>query len=231
MKLLRLLTGVRDDLDLQSHWWHRLLKVCSLLFVVVLGGGAILILQSDRPQLDINDVEIVANLRDFTKKASPDIVNTIPSFLALPGELGGVKKDGHVDLVSEWFLSNESFCSADLSKQAAAYAEKLNAREYDRTKHFTAEKIVEIVNSERRKLKPGEEIRYCGISEVVGFASDAIVKYKPKLPIVARRWTGIAWRTMLLLLVSSLVAMNLYFRGFVYVLCGPRNVPTDVANP
>ena len=48
IKLLRLLTGVRDDLDLQSHWWHRVIKVCSLLFVVVLGGGSAFFVKSRR---------------------------------------------------------------------------------------------------------------------------------------------------------------------------------------
>jgi hypothetical protein len=109
-RLARILVGYRDDLHLASRWWHRLFKVLGTIGLIALGGLTVPVLNSARQEPAVSNVRILENLEEFTKKAKSEVSNTIPTFLELPGELGGIK-DGKVIYISDDLLRKD-FCSA-----------------------------------------------------------------------------------------------------------------------
>jgi hypothetical protein len=75
---------------------------------------------------------------------------------------------------------------------------------------------------ERSERKPGDEQRYCWLPGDVGFSSDEIIKYEMTSVAQARRATLIVLTTGSALVGFILLIMNLYYRGVVYLVCGPR---------
>jgi hypothetical protein len=95
-----------------------------LTAVVAFGALAIFscttVLQQDAPPpVSASDVHVVARLEDFTRAADPALPDTIPAFLALGGQLGGLVEDmpGRAALVpvTETEL-HKGYCTASLAR-------------------------------------------------------------------------------------------------------------------
>ena len=214
----RILIGYRDDLDLSTRWWHRLLVVLGVLGLLVFGGVTGLLFSSDRYEPQVSDVRIIDNLRAFTKRAKRDVPNTIPDFLALPGELGGIKDGRKVVFVSGYSLE-KSVCSADLSANAVKVTELINSHSGKSTK---VSELTDFLAKEEEQRKPTDEKRYCILNGDIGMMSDEIIKYELTTLAEFKGWTRVVLLTTATVLSLIFVTTNVYYRGLVYVICGPR---------
>ena len=84
-----------------------------------------------------------------------------------------------------------------------------------------------IVAIDGKPVTDKEELAFCD-----GFDPSAmrdVIRYQPSLAGTIRVWVrsglvGLAWTTGL-----SMLVMNVYFRGLVYVICGPRRKNRETA--
>jgi len=225
LKLARIIVGFRDDVQLQQHWWHRLLKV---LFVLSGAAASIFLVFGLNEGLgltpDTQNVHVTNNLGDFTKKSSPSTSNTVPEFLALPGELGSMK-NGRFSRVN-WYDMQKAFCSADLVGHAEEVAHFVTKNSSTPAEKVKPEFVVKVREGLKKALedRPGEEQIYCLIDESVPFKSAEIVKYQYTQSAIAGHWAKVLSVGAAMMAVVSLLVMNLYFRAFVYIICGPRKM-------
>jgi len=226
LRVVRVLLGYRDDLNLQSRWWHRLLAVLFALGSLAVGALTVIVVNGNwTTGAAVGDIRIVDNLRAFTKKADPKIVNTVPEFLRLPGRLGGIKNGRVEELVT--FSVATSVCSADLFSNATEVSTTLNSQLPNEP--VTASEFAAFLKSELNSLKSGEEKRYCMLSNDVGFSSDNVVKFEMQPWGKGKRWAGIASSAVVFDALLALVVLNLYYRGLVYIICGPRQQTAETA--
>lgn len=214
----RILVGYRDDLNLSTRWWHRLLVVLGVLGLLVFGGFTGLLFRSDRYEPQVSDVRIIDNLRTFTKRAKRDVPNTIPDFLALPGELGGIK-DGRKVIYVGWYSLEKSVCSADLSANVVKVTELINSHGGKTTK---VSELTDFLAKEEEQRKPTDEKRYCILNSDIGVMSDEIIKYELTTRAELKGWMRVVLLTTATVLGVMFVTANVYYRGLVYVICGPR---------
>jgi hypothetical protein len=193
-----------------------------LAILVAISTAALIwvIFDAQKAPPKVGDVEISATLRAFAKAANPDIENVIPAFIELPGETGGIK-DGHIAFVSEYYLKKD-ICAADLLKHVELLTTLANADEYDKSKHVPVVGFTKYLTEERAKEKSPDERRYCMLSNETGFSSDQIVKYKITTAATLKRESLVTAKAFGVMAGILFLALNFYYRGFVYVVCGPR---------
>src|SRR6266850_2149307 len=110
MALGPFITGRRDDLDLNSRWWHRLLKVVFILIMLLVSAIAAYESSGLMPTPTQTNVTVLQTLGDFSLKSTAD--NTIPVFLKQSGRVGVLNHDtGEFQWASEYVLKNGR-CSA-----------------------------------------------------------------------------------------------------------------------
>src|SRR5438874_2273067 len=107
---IRLLFGIRTDIDLNQYWWHRLGKVAGFLFLLAIALTAALIERSEATRKPRSgDVKVLATLDDVMIKSYDETGSQrfrFDDFSALEGEDGvGVRKGDHYEL--EYFFSAE----------------------------------------------------------------------------------------------------------------------------
>ncbi len=68
----------------------------------------------------------------------------------------------------------------------------------------------------------GSEDAYCAYDYELLPAADQIIKYDYNAHGHLSHFLFATLSTALLVLTLSVLALNVYFRGFVYVICGPR---------
>ena len=109
-KARRILFGYRDDLDLSSKWWHRLIKVLFVVISVMVAVTLLSLLYVD-PAINRRNVVIVETLDSFNKK-HPELASTIPAF-ERTGHLVKVAADG--ELTPYYMFSSDFFCSGNMA--------------------------------------------------------------------------------------------------------------------
>lgn len=226
MRIVRILFGYRDDLNLAGRWWHRLLAVvfvCGMLVVAILAVSALL----NRPYFPNKaDITTIAALRQLTKEAPVEIPNTIPIFLRIDGELGALEEDGRLHPVDEWALL-KGVCSANLMQHLDVLAEAMSGPRPVSTE-VTQAMAGEFLTKTDSNLKPGEERRYCYYdAEAVPFALSDILKYRRTWKAYARQYGRVALNTAGILTALAWLLSTLYYRGLVYVVCGGRKKTAD----
>lgn len=227
MILAKMLLGYRDDLDLASRWWHRLMKVVGIIAVILVGGFVFVLLSSSPYYPKESEIERIVSLREMTQKAPSDLVNTIPVFLGIEGELGALK-DGRINFVSEYSLG-KGVCSADLAANADAVAAELNEAAIPGG-NYSAHDIRSMMERDAKELKPGEDKRYCIYDgEAVPFMSSEIIKYKRTWKATARQYGSASIWTLAWMAAFSLIALNLYYRGVIYIAFGKRRLAVPPA--
>jgi hypothetical protein len=208
--LARILVGYRDDLDLASRWWHRLLKVTVILLLIAAGTLAFGVILNDSPPTIFN-TRIVANLKDFTEKLPPrSTTNAIPAFLKITGQLGIVRYDNTIEPMLETELVKGE-CSRRVeipTKASQLISLDPNAR-------------LEVISSSIPNEPGGDPLKsYCSIPPKYAgnVVATQIVKWRYLPSVLSTAFFQAVVLTALLMVIM----LNLYYRGVVYVIFGKR---------
>lgn len=245
---MRPLWGRRDDLDLDQRWWHRLIKVASILLLVPY-GALLVAVNANRHEWPRRaaDVSIMTNLAMFMGKqdASISAQQAMDDFVTLPGALGLRRPSGDVDYVSisdVRTLSCSPMTAAQREEAAKGIVEfeklvksgqlKAQLNAVSSGPALPSVKLGDVLRSDGTDWKIVEEPipdrhgapsypSFCRIPvELKGTiqATEDVVKFEDAFRYKVRPYlSALAW-----LLVSAVVALNAYYRGFVYIVCGPR---------
>lgn len=208
MRLARIMFGYRDDLDLATRWWHRLLKVTSVLGALCLTGFVFLVLRSPVP-ITAADVTVLANVRDYTK-AHPELITTVPAFEAL----GRVARRTKEQRIIPYFIPYDSlYCNADLESHADEVANFMT-RTSGTT--FSTEGARAFLRSDGTKGvcvgKGGPDDPDLG--DVLAVKATVSATVRTAAILFVEVFGGV--------LILSGIVVNLYYRGLVYIICGPR---------
>jgi hypothetical protein len=224
------LLGFRNDIDLNELWWHRLAKVLYFLWAFLFGG--LLFLSGwegrDTGAASYKDIDIKTDLDTFLAKSDDSVANVIPAFLSSTGRIGiRNNADRKVESTYEYYLDN-SWCTPNVFRHLSATADFLNRR--DSTTANTAKSVLASIQKVRADLPDPRNARYCWLhTSLQGTDISDIVKYE--FSIVGYYRTLIIHMAPVIFwfLVANVVVLNLYYRGFVYIICGPRSVVSQAS--
>lgn len=214
--------GIRRDVNLTERWWHRMFKVLYFAFftlvMVVLGLVIWPELDRDRLPLLTNQIEIITTLGDVLNEADPAVDNVVPKFRAEEGTAGYYEKGSRtVVKISDSDL-NDSWCTPDVFKHLDATAAFLNRRDFTDT--YNAEGIRASV---MKTHKPGDSSRYCWLdTSLQGKDFYQIIKYDFTRFGYAKAVFNYVSRYVFWVFVVHAVILNVYYRGLVYIIVGPR---------
>jgi hypothetical protein len=218
--------GYRTDIDLSERWWHRLFKVLYFtLFGLVLTFLAFLAYEAD-PERRLGNVEITGRLDDILNRADPSVPNVIPAFMLLPGDTALLRPNGDLDYLF-WYNVEKSWCTPDAIRHVEATAEHLTERSFGR-QVSTSDVLAGI-----RKVTQESAPRLCwfdsgmsesNLAEVVKFQFTQTAAWQAKATFFLK---AIGYS-----LLAHFILANIYYRGVVYVIAGPRRrsraaVPAD----
>ena len=190
--------GYRPDDDVPD--WQR----TTLLGIVVLGAACACVLtvsmlnRGGPPRIPGNTSSII-RLDDFTQNAHHTARNTMPAFLALPGELGTLSADGSaINEIDENDLKN-IVCTARL----AMLVRQEFPGYYERVPDDQLERSV-------LKRHPEYRGRLCSLPAWMDATPHDIIKYQLR-PLPTFRLSVVLWST--LTAVGFVVfALNIYYR-------------------
>jgi len=223
-RAVRLLVGYRDDLELESKWWHRLLKVTFALLVVVCATFATLRVTSGlEPAPSTANAVVLTSLervREAVERqnAAADVAS---AFLAEPGAVGMLQDDG---AISKW-PAVSAVAGIVCTKTEQPVGEFL----FREDRSYAGVHVI----PDKARGRAGHcglgVLEYQGIPfmvlstrftvpELQVLSAERIVKWRYS----ARRYLKPGLVAASILLSMAIVVVNLYFRGLVYVLCGPR---------
>jgi hypothetical protein len=170
----------------------------------------------------IENVLVTGRLSDVLSTADVSVPNVIPVFMSLPGELALQKSDGELEYLSSYSLS-QSWCTPDALKHLDATTEHL--RHTRQLTSLTSTGVLQNIRSVTQDPSP----RLCWLdSGLSGINIGEVLKFEFTSEA---RTTAVFQFVMWALGISvlaHLVLTNLYYRGVVYVICGPkrhRSVP------
>lgn len=205
-ELIRKTLGKREGLD--KKWWHRLIKVAFFFSLIIVFLSSLAIsLSSTTP--NTRNSTIINNLRDFTASSDFSIVNTVPSFMAIKGELGCFNPDANeISYVSEYLLE-ESFCSYDI-----VYRVDDAVRFFNRNTpgaDYTRDGLSKILNKDTDK-------RYCLIKKDIDCQSRNIVKYNK----ASLFYIEAIFYSLIPVLIWGALGIVFYYRLFLYIIFGNK---------
>lgn len=196
---------------LEQKWWHRLFKVfffSSVILVFILSG---LIFHKSIEPTTLNS-KIIIDLNTFTKNNDPNLIDTIPSFLELNGNLGCIdRKKKNINHRSSYLLE-KSICTADVGKNLKAIARILPLK----IDSYSDVDVQEIEESLRKIIARDSERRYCFIHNDVDCSSHDIVKYKGNIVF----YFQVAGYVILVLTTWSLFWLFFYYKVILYIVYG-----------
>ena len=121
--MLRLLLGVRDDLELETRWWHRLARVALILSAMCIGAaGWWAAQQLSEPHPHVGNIQYVS-LEDFRHRQPKEATNITGQFGALPGTLGLLQEDGSVRELWLSELQRDLYWSQDIYAHIGEYVD------------------------------------------------------------------------------------------------------------
>lgn len=213
--VLRAAFGGRRDPSLENRWWHRLSKVFFVVSSVVVFLIA-MVVSFDDPARRRENVRVIDTLRNYTQ-THPELANSVPSFRGL-GRVGVLTDSGRVGFL--YLSENDVMCSSNLEAHPKEVGQFL--RRGDPGTHSEMD-----TNGAVAWLKERRE---------AGRSTPCIAEKSLELPstdkIVAWTFTPEAWVAAyaraagigaLAFLCYALVALNLYYRGFIYIILGSRS--------
>jgi hypothetical protein len=216
------LFGIRYDVDLGQRWWHRLSKVVYVVFLFLLVGVCWLVLSGTQPEANSSNVVVKDSLALNLALADKSVPNILPGFLAQPGRLGAFVKGGRdkIDWASEYALEH-SWCTADAPRLAEQIAKHLNERSYGQ--HNTAASV--LADIKKAQTSP-DQTAFCWFdSGIREYGVDQIIKYDfTERARLTATMQALGTAALIIFLVN-LVLLNLYYRGLVCVVVGPRKSP------
>jgi hypothetical protein len=209
-----LLFGFRDDIDLNQRWWHRLFKV---LFLLAIGAvGVMLTMVSLEMSPNTGNIEALKTLPDFTKERASADTNAAPEFVNLPGELGQILEDGGV-----YYIGREQVEQMQCSRENAEWKDVPVAQTREAPDDFIPDSrpIPDHVDAPAEGglcVVPASAHMLSDIK-----SSDVIVKFGFRTS--AKLYE--ASKALGITAALAFVAMNFYYRGLVYIICGPQRKP------
>jgi len=217
MALFRTLVGYREDLDLTARWWHRLLKVVYVVLVFSVAAIGTYAAFEAEPDRNISNVRVTGNLGDVLVNADARVPNVVPAFVLLPGELGLVEADGNIGYVFDSNMS-DSWCTPGAVRHLRETTTFLKDHRIGFNGNETT--VLKSIQDASSELDP----RLCWIDPYLRNAAvDHIVKFQfTRSALMGKRVEVMAW-VGFGLLISTLVTCTFYYRGLVYIICGPRN--------
>jgi hypothetical protein len=222
MKLGRWLFGFRDDVDLDQRWWHRLAKVTFVLLCVVV--AVLVAIMNDRaPKPTGGNIRIVETLNDYAK-GHKNVASLMPGFATGPGIVGTLNDDGSV--TQQYALESYVFCSWDLSAHPEEELAFLNEHFASRYPNTTVEEVKKWMTEAGQIPTPA-----CMDPDnvVPGQPASKIVRYGFTTQAQMSRWATTGLTTFLWAALVAFVTMNVYYRGLVFIICGPRKKKSETA--
>ncbi len=211
-KILRAVLGVKRYPGLENRWWHRLSKVffvVSSLFVFLI---AIVEWFSDPIPLRQN-VRVIDTLARYTQ-SHPTLANSVPSFMGL-GRVGVLADSERVE--SLHFSEHDVMCSSSLEAHPQEVARFLRRGDPQTYGEMDTQGAATWLKQQLGASTYG----WCIALESLELPSTT--------KIIAWTFTPVAWVASyaraigigaFVLLCYALVALNLYYRGFVYIVLG-----------
>lgn len=212
-RILFVAFGFRLDLDLDQRWWHRLAKVAFTLVLLVATVTIVVVAYSANPGANPGNSRVITDVVTFTD-ANRDSKNTLPAFFALEGRLGRLMSDGGIYQYYSTNLLDKSECRyVDPARQS-------DAKNYIDVPFFSDFELI----GQTVPNKPGDEILdgYCmfQVGVDIPYGRD-LVKWEYR-PIMYAQFIFIG---LSFLALGAVLTMNLYYRGLVYIICGPYKKP------
>jgi hypothetical protein len=220
----RILFGYRNDVDLNQKWWHRLIKVVYFIAFALTAAGLIFLGldETTRKPVRIGDVTIKMKLGELLASADKSVPNVIPAFLLVPGPTGAIEpaNPNEITWVSEYSLQN-SFCTPDAMRHAGYIADYLNKRDYtDKNNWFS---VIDSMKGE----KPDAQLMWCYMSPALrDDVKSEFVRYQFTALGRIVHTSKYLWPYLAGIVLLHFAAANLYYRGLVYIIVGPRKKPT-----
>jgi hypothetical protein len=219
----------REDLELNKHWWHRLVKVIflSFFFITTIGASVLFLVNpEDIGILSKHNISIKNSLYQFTENydgLSND--NTIPIFFEQKGNFG-VLMDKKIDYISSYSLGN-SICmrEPDKHQDAILFLHWINFRDsldygkdpgsLENFKNVTKEYIFKDAS---KKCFFYDINEYAEELRQIENLSSAIVNYKPSIVFYVEAILGI----VLMSLIYFAVYILIYYRLILYIVYGNK---------
>lgn len=218
-KLMRILVGYRDDVILSEHWWHRLFTVAGVLLM----AAAALIIATTlfaRIQPTEFNIRVITTLKDVTERLPRgSSINSVPLFLKENGNTGVRNYDHTIsvladDTISKLTCTRENDNIAD-STQKSPPRETMRASISDITAVF-------IPNDS----SSGFEHQYCAMPTST-YTPFALIRLSNAAQVIKWRYRPTVFCEVLLdtscaITLLLMVAMNIYYRGLIYIMFGRR---------
>lgn len=197
---------------LETKWWHRLLKILYYCLTAIIAVATILGMYYEWDKT-LPNVQVISNLETFTKNSNPSIVDTVPSFLKLEGELGCLNTEaGRVDYLYESGFLEKSVCSADIEKNSYEIAKLIAKKNLD----YSDINLIDLHQQVLKNIK--QEKRICYIHQDADCNSTNAIKYKRSglfysksliySSLIIIGWIAISW--------------HLYFKVILYIAYGKK---------
>lgn len=218
MRTWALLVGYREDLQLERRWWHRLFKVIFVLTIAVFGLLAGALAHSlFSPERVVDNTGTLITLEQFLNSSPQDVANVVPGFLALPGTLAERNGDN-----LDWLYTGDveqMFCTPDSKRHRKAAEEWMQSGNSDPWAGFETGLNLEQLSGPTCIAKADLKVP----------TRTNIVKYQFSMSVLSAQWA----KTLVAALISSvglaLTLAALYYRGFIYIVCGPRKPKSEVS--
>ena len=218
LRLARIVLGYRTDVKLSGRWrlvWMGgFIAAPVLVFVIaamILGGG-------EQPRTRAN-IRVLSRLDDYTRNSDPSAANTIPAFLALPGNVGVLPIALVPDVASS---SDDSHPEQDIKSISETEIRKgfctRSVHLLVRQQYPGVYDGLSDVELERRVFDNHPEYRdkLCVLPAWIDATPHEIVKYelKPQITFMPRPsvWPWAA----LISAVFAVAALNVYYRLLIF---------------
>ncbi|MGA2632229.1 MAG: hypothetical protein ABSG54_18705 [Terriglobia bacterium] len=212
--VLRAAFGVRRDPDLENRSWHRFSKVFLVVSSVVVFLTGILVSFGD-PDRRLENVRVIDTLRSYTQ-SHPELANSVPSFRDL-GHVGVLTDSGRIGF--HYLSEDDVMCSSNLDvhpKEVAQFLRRGDPKTYG---DMDTKAAVAWLEQQREAGGSGR----CITRESVELpSSNKIVAWTFTPAARAASYARAGGIGALVFLCYALVALNLYYRGLIYIILGAR---------
>ncbi len=218
----------REKLQLQNHWWHRLIKVIFLVifFITSIGAYIGIMIESDRLFLNKHNITVNNSIIEFTEKYEwPDNINTIPKFFEQKGKFGVWIEDklDYVSLYSLW----ESICLKSVEKNIDIIVDRLY-QDYQSRLNYWEKGIGYLAFNDwiKKNLEdnPNRKCYFYNFStydqnlENIENLSENIINYKPNFLF----YLEITIAVSLVALLSFILFALVYYHLILYIVYGSK---------
>ena len=220
MSFLRKLVGYREDLALGGRWWHRL---AGVLYVVAFSALSIFVLwrvvNSSRPARELANVKVLESFPSLYRADYKPSTNLMQVLADVDGEFGMSQKDGSIAYLNEYFMER-SFCSTHVLQAPEALAAHFNRINYTGAETVMAGPLKGVEPSQDGLCWFDNTVRELLKAET---AAGDIIAYEFTPQAKVRAAGGPVAQAVGALFVLHLLLTTMYYRGFLYVVCGPHS--------